>query len=122
MTKTAANVRLVTGTSPPRKLGQHGADLWRRIMSEYDLSDAGGRELLLLGCQMLDRAEDLREVIERESEFIKMRNVCARMLRMLGLHQEPLHSRPGRPGSGLGVTRMDTLRCEHELRREEDAL
>jgi hypothetical protein len=64
MTKTAANVRLVTGTSPPRKLGQHGADLWRRIMSEYDLSDAGGRELLLLGCQMLDRAEDLREVIE----------------------------------------------------------
>jgi hypothetical protein len=50
------------------------------------------------------------------------RNFCARMLRMLGLHQEPLHSRPGRPGSGLGVTRMDTLRCEHELRREEDAL
>jgi hypothetical protein len=43
------------GTNPPRKLGQHGTNLWRTIMSEYDIADAGGIEMLLLACQQLAR-------------------------------------------------------------------
>jgi hypothetical protein len=51
--------------APPRTLGQHGSSLWNRIMTEYDIADAGGRELLALACQQLDRAEALKAANRR---------------------------------------------------------
>jgi hypothetical protein len=64
------NLKLVkprgNGTAPPRKLGQHGQSLWDRVMSEYDLEDVAGRELLTLACRALDRAETCRALVDRE--------------------------------------------------------
>ena len=60
---------------PPRSLGQAGANLWARIVAEYDVSDSGGREQLCLICQCLDRCESLREKIDAEGEIVKVKGV-----------------------------------------------
>jgi glycine/D-amino acid oxidase-like deaminating enzyme len=107
------------GATPPRKLGQYGLALWKRILNDYNVDDTGARELLCLACESLDRASALRDAIDKEGEFIQTRYgglkehpglkpelaaraFCAKMLCRLGLHVEPLRSTPGRPGSGLG--------------------
>ena len=56
---------------PARKLGKHGGNLWRAIMSEYQIVDSGGLEMLTAACQSLDRAESLREQIDRDGEIIR---------------------------------------------------
>lgn len=104
-----------TGAKPPRPLGNHGTNLWNRITTEYDISDAAGRELLVLGCEALDRAQACREAIERDGEVQVTRNGFAKehpllraelasrafvskTLSKLGLDVEPLRSgHPGRP-------------------------
>lgn len=55
---------------PPRKLGQHGTQLWAAVTEAYAIEDAGGREMLGLACQALDRAESCREQIDRDGELI----------------------------------------------------
>lgn len=114
---------------PPRSLGQPGANLWARIIEEYDMSDAGGRELLTLACQALDRAEALREQIDREGEIIKVKGVLrdhpglkheiqnrsfvAKALARMGLNLETPVRPVGRPvQGGLGIT---------TVRHDEDA-
>src|SRR5262249_61949206 len=64
----------LTEAARPRTLGHHGASLWNRIMCEYDIADAGGRELLALACQQLDRAEALKAQIDGDGEVIQTRN------------------------------------------------
>jgi hypothetical protein len=49
-----------TAADPPRKLDSSGRSLWDRVMSEYDITDSGGLEMLCQACQALDRAEALR--------------------------------------------------------------
>jgi hypothetical protein len=61
------------GIKPSRKLGQHGAALWRSVMNEYAIVDSGGIEMLTAACQALDRAESLREQINRDGEVIRMK-------------------------------------------------
>jgi hypothetical protein len=113
-----------SGLQPPRTLGEAGRNLWERIVAEYDLSDAGGAELLTLACQALDRAEALREQIDADGEVITIRGVpkahpairdelncrsfIAKSLSRLGLALE-VPSRPvGRPPQGgLGITDAD---------------
>src|SRR5262249_24358501 len=56
-----------TGNKPCRTLADHGQALWNRIASEYDITDAAGRELLTLACQCLDRPESLRATIDSET-------------------------------------------------------
>lgn len=105
-----------TANDPPRTLGHHGASLWNRVMTEYDIADAGGRELLALACQQLDRAEALKAQIDAEGEVIQTRNgpkdhpalrhelaaraFIAKTLHRLGLTLEPLRPSPGRPSGG----------------------
>jgi hypothetical protein len=60
-----------TGIKPSRKLGEHGASLWQSVMSEYQIQDSGGIELLTSACQQLDRAEALRQEIDISGEIIK---------------------------------------------------
>jgi hypothetical protein len=113
-----------TGHEPPRSLGQHGKNLWNRIVAEYDVSDAGGRELLTLACQALDRAETLREEIDREGEVQKVKGVLrdhpalkhelqnrsfiAKALARMGLNLEVPVRPVGRPPiGGYGITAED---------------
>ena len=72
------NFRVITGerpaAKPPRKLGRHGADLWRKVMREYEIDDAAGLEMLALACQQLDRAEECREQIDRDGLMLRTKN------------------------------------------------
>ena len=46
-----SSVVAATGTKPARTLGNHGTILWRAIMAEYQIDDAGGVEMLTAACQ-----------------------------------------------------------------------
>ena len=92
--------------------------LWARINTEYSIEDAGGRELLTLACQQLDRAEALRQQIDAEGEVVQTRNgpkdhpalrhelaaraFVAKTLLRLGLNVEPVRPQPGRPAGWMG--------------------
>ena len=65
------SVVAATGTKPARTLGNHGTILWRAIMAEYQIDDGGGVEMLTAACQQLDRAESLREQIDRDGDIIR---------------------------------------------------
>jgi hypothetical protein len=107
-----------TRNEPPGTLGRHGADLWHRITGAYDISDEGGREILYQACMAADRAENLREMIDKNGPLISVRGGCrenpllkhelacrsfiSRNLQRLGLNFEPLHATPGRPAGGIG--------------------
>jgi len=120
--------------APARNLGQPGRSLWNRITRAYAIDDEGGRELLLLACEAIDRAESLRRQIERDGEVIRTRTgmkdhpalkhelanraFAAKMLRALGLDVEPKQG-IGRPGGGrLGVT-LETIRGRYAETPEE---
>ena len=72
-------IKLVTstanGTQPPRKLGEQGMSLWATIMSEYDISDRGGIEILVQLCLALDRAEQCAEVITEDGPTISVKGI-----------------------------------------------
>jgi hypothetical protein len=87
-------------------------------MAAYQIDDEGGRELLTLACEALDRAESLRQQIKRDGEVIATRmgikdhpalrlelanrSFVSKTLVRLGLDVEPVRS-IGRPGHGLGI-------------------
>ena len=117
-----AKLSLLTGeqpaVKPPRKLGKPGAHLWRNIMREYEIDDAGGLEMLASACQALDRAERCREAIDDEGEMIRTkaagprdhpllkhelaaRSFVVRTLQRLGLNMEAVKP-TGRPPRGIG--------------------
>jgi len=99
-------------TAPPRRLGEHGSALWARVMAEYQIVDSGGVELLAQACAALDRAEALRERIDKDGEIIAgpsgprdhpglkhelaSRAFVTRCIGRLGLDVEPVQ-RIGRP-------------------------
>jgi hypothetical protein len=103
---------------PPRTLGKHGRRLWDRVMCEYAIEDSGGVEMLAQACQALDRAEALREEIDRDGEVIRTcgtvrdhptlkhelanRAFVVRTLAKLGLNFEPVRASSGRPGLNIG--------------------
>ena len=105
------------GPQPSRPLGKHGAQLWARVLEEYDVSDASGVEMLTQACQTLDRAEALATCIQADGEIVRTpqgikahpaireelscRGFVVRTLQKLGLNFEPLRA-PGRP-SGRGA-------------------
>ena len=62
--------RAKPGGSPPRPLGKHGANLWAAVTHDYRIVDAGGVEILAQACAALDRAEALREAIDRDGLIV----------------------------------------------------
>jgi hypothetical protein len=98
---------------PPANLGPAGAGLWRSIMSEYDVSDAGGQAMLEQAAFAYDRAERLRAQIDEDGEIIRGRTgprehpglrgelaaraFVVRALAKLGLQFEPVRPSAGRP-------------------------
>src|SRR5262245_29069077 len=101
---------------PPRPLGECGMGLWRRIMDEYEIDDAGGLELLCLACQALDRAESCRGQIDEAGEVstvngqpgrphpllrdeIANRAFVVKTLERLGIASEPAKAAGRPPGT-----------------------
>jgi hypothetical protein len=82
-------------------------------MTEYEISDSGGTEMLQQACSALDRAENLRLEIDRDGEVIRTRSgvkdhpalkhelACrafvVRTLARLGLNFEAIKPSVGRP-------------------------
>jgi hypothetical protein len=103
----------VTSMAAPAGLNKTGATLWRSIMSEYDIHDSGGLEILRQACEAADRVQKFSSVIERDGPMIRTkhgpkdhpllkhelmaRSFVVRSLHRLGLDVEPIKS-VGRPG------------------------
>ena len=102
-----------TAPPPPSNLGPAGVTLWRSIMAEYDISDAGGRALLEQAAAAYDRAERLRVEIDRDGEIVRgsagmrehpglrgelaTRSFICRTLQRLGINLEAVRMASGRP-------------------------
>jgi hypothetical protein len=87
--------------------------LWNGVLSEFDIRDRAGFELLAQAAALLDRAESLAEQIAIDGVIIRGRNgmrshpairdetqcrtACVRVLEKLGVTQESLRPGPGRP-------------------------
>jgi hypothetical protein len=100
-------------TDPPANLGPTGINLWRSIMTDYDISDAGGLALLEQAAFACDRAERLRAEIDADGEIIRTptgprehpglkgelaaRSFLVRTLQRLGINLEAVRPGPGRP-------------------------
>jgi len=107
-------VRLVE-EKPHRALGAAGARLWREILESCDLDDVASREVLLLACEALDRAEILAREIKkdgcvlrsdtgrsiRDHPACKIELACrafvCKQLRELGLTRADVRRGSGRP-------------------------
>ena len=103
------------GALPPN-LGEHGAKLWRAVMSEYDVQDAGGLAMLAQACEAADRLEALAEHIRNDGEVVRSKSglrehpalkhelanraFIVRTLSKLGLDVEPVRA-VGRPPGPL---------------------
>jgi hypothetical protein len=107
-----------TFTDPPPTLREPGATLWRSIMTEYGITDSGGRAILELACASADRAAECAAIIAEQGAVISTKHglkdhpllrhetaaraLVGRLLTRLGLDVEPLRPTAGRPGSGVG--------------------
>jgi hypothetical protein len=105
-----------TTTSPPRALRVHGRTLWDAVMSEYQIDDIGGIEVLAQICAAVDRAEDLAAQVNidgcvimtksgpREHPALRAelgcRSFVTRNLQRLGLNIETLKPVGRPPGFG----------------------
>jgi hypothetical protein len=99
-------------------LGKAGANLWRSIMSEYDIADSGGRAILHEACAAADRAAECAACIARDGPMVRTPNgpkdhplmkhelaaraFIVRALHRLGLDVEPVRPSAGRPGNAVG--------------------
>lgn len=54
---------------PPRDLGTAGAELWREVMAEYDLT-FDYRSILHEACLTLDRIRQCDEIVNREGHTV----------------------------------------------------
>ena len=112
---------LATPPSPPSSLGEPGSKLWRSIMKQYVIRDAGGLAILEQACISRDRSTGFAAIIKREGAMIRgtaamrehplikhereERALESRLLTKLGLIVEALHPGVGRPaGKTIGVT------------------
>jgi hypothetical protein len=111
-----------SGLQPPRPLGKHGGELWRRVQAEYGITDVGGIELLTQACAALDRSEALSACIVADGEVVRTktglkshpaikdeiscRAFVVRTLQKLGLNVEQIKP-VGRPGGGVGISWKD---------------
>jgi hypothetical protein len=123
MPKKAANLRVVGPNppdfrEPPPHLGEDGRELWRSIMEQYQISDAGGLALLRTAAEAADRIASVRRQIDEKGELLVIKGIprinplCAverdqraalvRAIRAMNLDIEPLRAAPGRPAGLKG--------------------
>lgn len=98
--------------APPAHLEETGLRLWRHVMEQYRLEDAGGLEMLAQAATAADRAERCRAAITADGEVVytktgprdhpllkhetAARALAVRTLTRLGLDLEPIKA-VGRP-------------------------
>jgi hypothetical protein len=58
-------------TASPVTLGKDGAALWRAIMSEYEIADAGGLEMLGQACGAADWVAEFAAAIDRDGPVVR---------------------------------------------------
>jgi hypothetical protein len=108
---------VATLVSPPSNLGKAGRTLWQSIMTEYDIRDSGGQQMLLQICEAADRVQEFSTIIKRDGPVIRTkmrpkdhpllkheqaaRSFIIRSLGRLGLDVEPLKAigRPTQPNA-----------------------
>jgi hypothetical protein len=106
---------LATLVSPPSNLNKTGRTLWQSIMSEYDIRDSGGLQLLQQICEAADHVHEFSTIIKRDGPVVRTkmgpkdhplikheqaaRSFIVRTLGRLGLDVEPVKA-IGRPGIG----------------------
>jgi hypothetical protein len=56
---------------PPRPLKAAGLELWGNVMSEYNIVDCAGIELLLQACHMADRVAELSLAIAEDGPVLR---------------------------------------------------
>lgn len=117
MAKTT-NKRRPAKLQPPRPLGEQGQRLWDAIQAEYAVTDAGGVEMLALGCEALDASAAYDAAINKDGAVQHLANgalkehplvkhslaakaFAVRTIEKLGLNFEAVKP-VGRPGSPLG--------------------
>jgi hypothetical protein len=72
--KKVPKLSLVDGAAtPPRPLGHHGAALWRSILNEFEIDDAGGREMLCQACEAADRVADCSAQLKEDGTVLRTR-------------------------------------------------
>jgi len=62
---------VVDSMPTPPLLGEDGMKLWRRITNEYDVSDAGGFEMLKQACEAADDLARYGVIIARDGPMIE---------------------------------------------------
>ncbi|RIK45852.1 MAG: hypothetical protein DCC58_05080 [Chloroflexi bacterium] len=100
--------------APPKHLSAEARRWWRRLVSEYDITDEAGLLLLLAALEAFDRMRDAQAEIGRDGivtldrfgqrkphpACVIERDARAQMLaalRALNLDLEPVRDAPGRP-------------------------
>jgi hypothetical protein len=118
---TVVSGALATIIEPPSTLGEPGAKLWRSVMKQYDIRDAGGLAILEAACAARDRRTDWAAIITQEGPMIRTkqgpkehplirhereeRALECRLLQKLGLDVEPVRPGVGRPGGrNVGIS------------------
>jgi hypothetical protein len=112
---------LATPQQPPSSLSEPGAKLWRSILKQYVIRDAGSLAILEQACISRDRATSFAVIIKRDGAMIRGKEAMkehpllklereeraleCRLLQKLGLNLEAKHPGVGRPtGKTIGVT------------------
>jgi P27 family predicted phage terminase small subunit len=100
---------------PPSDLSKEGKAKWKKLQSEYGITDEAGMTYLTAGCRFYDRMRQAQATLALEGMTqtdrfgqvkphpcaIIERDAAASMLRCfkaLNLDIEPLRDKPGRPG------------------------
>jgi P27 family predicted phage terminase small subunit len=101
-------------SNAPRHVTAEAKQLWRRVVSENDLSDEAGKVILQTGLEAFDRMRSAQAQIEKDGQTttdrfgqVKAHPLLAierdaraqflAALKQLNLDLEPLRDRPGRP-------------------------
>jgi len=111
---------VVALAEPPGTLGEAGVALWRSIMAQYGIADAGGLAILEQACAATDRAAQYAATINeqgavivtktgiREHPLVKhetaQRALVGRLISRLNLDMQELRPKPGRPPTPFGWT------------------
>src|SRR5262245_54145945 len=68
---SVVSASVATIIEPPATLGEAGAKLWRLILGQYDIHDAGGLAILEAACTARDRRTDWAAIITQEGAMIR---------------------------------------------------
>lgn len=60
-------------TPPPSHLKTGARSMWKKLLTDYLIEDAGGLALLQAACESFQRAQEARRLIDKEGAVIKDR-------------------------------------------------